>query len=168
MKLFQKFSHPNINPLTKFSLALAGSIILASCGSDSEEQTPSKDIKNSLDTVEKFIAPANGQLNDRQILLYVAVKTTEQELLDNAPDGQSFSGRLRYQDIEQLAAIKHGLSPHEYGWIKNTVINARIKAQFQEYFTLNSRIIRLLEDTLLRYEATKSKLQDAEEIGFRS
>jgi hypothetical protein len=142
----------------------------AGCNNRGPETGETPD-KNSAEITETtFTVPEHNQLTEQQVQQYLAVKDTEKEILSsqkkNLLNNTGDSDIMRYQDIEVKAAQINQLSLPEYEWIKNTVINSRIQAQFQEYFALNQQIISLLEGTLKRHEATKKDLKDADEIAI--
>ncbi|WP_455223016.1 hypothetical protein [Kaarinaea lacus] len=143
--------------------------LLAACDRSAQEENGNTDTSQQI-IQPSFIAPEDNRLTELQVQLYLAVKNTEKELLDELQKelqtNPAAISATSYQDIEQRAVQLNRVSSDEYDWIKNTVINSRIQQQFQEYFALNEQIISLLEGTLHRHEATKKNLQDPEEIAM--
>lgn len=148
-------------------------LLLIACDHSAQEGNNSTDADSQVG-YPPFVAPEDNRLTEQYVKLYIAVKNTEKELLDNLLDdlqkgrqGNTTSiGAIHFQDIEESAIQMNQLSSNEYEWIKNTVINSRIQQQFQEYFALNQQIIALLEGTLQRYETTRKNLKDPEEIAI--
>ncbi|WP_455208740.1 hypothetical protein [Kaarinaea lacus] len=146
--------------------------VLVACDIRNPETTatPNASSDDTTTVAASFIAPVDGQLTEQQLLQYLSVKQSEKDLLSNLPTKDQnkplSSAVTRYQDIERQAAQLNKLTLIEYEWIKNTVINSRIKHQFMEYFALNNQIIALLENTLQRHEATKATLKNPEEIAI--
>ena len=154
-----------------FLLVIVGFVLVA-CDIGNPETTATSNASSGDTTTVAvpFIAPVDGQLTEQQLLQYLSVKQSEKDLLSNLPTKNQkaplSSAVTSYQDIERQAARLNKLTLAEYEWIKNTVINTRIKDQFMEYFALNNQIIALLENTLQRHEATKATLKNPEEIAI--
>ena len=131
------------------------------CGCSADNQASQV---NSDNFVTEFHPPVDGKLSEQQLKNYIQIKKSISRQLagqnaamrQNPQSSQSVPASenkpLYYDRLEKAAANSVDMSIEEYNWIKDTVINTQSTILVRQYFQLNKKIVRLLDDTLTHYK----------------
>jgi len=135
-------------------------VSLGSCGSNKHPSQDGAEISES-----EFHPPIDGKLSEQQLKDYIQIKkwvnqqlakqdTTTQQISKNAEAvGGQENTPLYFDRLEKVAAESINMSVEEYNWIKNTVINTQSTILVRQYYQLNKKIMRLLDETLSNYKS---------------
>ena len=107
------------------------------------------------------------KLNEDQVAQYIAIQQSIKQMMDNKRVIDTPENKLalsRFQDIEKHAIKEQGMPVAQYNQIKDIIIETQTNIKLEDYTRLNNKIINLLEQTLKRHEATRSRVKSKEEL----
>lgn len=142
--------------------ALLGAVVLAGCARDKAGQEAGRKSREPLEMTEAEVleqaaratwkAPANGQLTEKQVLMYLEVKRRSREIRIAKPVSRepSVTNDLR-------AALELGYNPKEVSWVQERVLEAWIALRGQE---LDRKLTEFRSEMLRDLEAQRKSATD--------
>lgn len=172
----------------KLTLILFLAVVLTACGNDTVESI--QNIQNSevaeiMDKADQdsYEPPADGQLTEDHIKMYLAVKKREAELrkseadkvkkkMDKAEkaDEESISGVMQNLDAMQQiasyvmldirAAQKLNYNTAEYEWVKNTLLDAASQSMLGNMEEMQKNMAKSMNESMVQLEKMRNETKD--------
>ena len=159
---------------SQICLALVFIIPIALCGCENDAK-----YNKELNTSSKptFRPPLDGKLTEKQVTDYIVIRQRIIRDVETQKSAKKIAQaetkedlfpdpNFRYFDeIEKSVANSFNMSYDEFLWIKDTVISTRTTLLVQRYYSLNHKIMTLLDETLVRFkEINNEKLEQHEQF----